>query len=547
MPEKQWSVRGGQAFDIVSLCRYFSELSPQPMVAVEGTTHIVRHLNAAFARLVGKEREELLGRPFAEAVPEGEDNGCLTLLDRVYRTGTPEMLLEQEHRHTTPAVYWSYSVWAILGADERPVGVIIQVTDATEIAIFRSEAVAMNEQLLLSATRQHELTETAERANHLKDDFLATLSHELRTPLTAIIGWSEMLGNPKLDPLTSLQAIEVIRRNARIQRQMVDDLLDVSRIITGKLRLTVQPVDLATIAIAAVDGLRPAAEAKEIRVQLQLDAPAGQVSGDPDRLQQVAWNLISNAIKFTPRGGRVIVSLAHVASHVEVTVSDTGKGIAPEFLPHVFDRFRQADATTTRAFGGLGLGLAIVRQLVELHGGTVRVDSAGEGQGSTFTVSLPLMAMHGAVRDTASAQPPEFKLSELECPPELLGLRVLVVDDEADTCELLQVILEGCGAQVKTASSAAAALEEVKEEVFDVLVSDIGMPEEDGYSLLAKVRALSKERGGNVPAAAALTAYASEADRIRVLQAGFQIHVPKPISPSELVAVVANLAGRTGT
>jgi len=544
MPEEQWSVRGQQALDIVSLCRYFSELSPQPMVAVEGTTHIVRHLNAAFARLVGKEREELLGRPFAEAVPEGEDNGCLPLLDRVYRTGTPEILVEQEHCHTTPAVYWSYSVWAILGADKRPVGVIIQVTDATEMAVFRREVTAMNEQLLLSATRQHELTETAERANRLKDDFLATLSHELRTPLTSIIGWSEMLGNPKLDPVTSLRAIEVIRRNARIQRQMVDDLLDVSRIITGKLRLTVQPVDLATIAIAAVDGLRPAAEAKEIRVQLQLDAPAGHVSGDPDRLQQVAWNLISNAIKFTPRGGRVIVSLAHIASHVEVTVSDTGKGIAPEFLPHVFDRFRQADATTTRAYGGLGLGLAIVRQLVELHGGTVRVDSEGEGQGSTFTVSLPLAVVRSAGSDAGEAQQPEFKLPELECPPELIGLRVLVVDDEADTCELLQAILEGCGAQVKTASSAAAALEAVVEEVFDVLVSDIGMPEEDGYSLLAKVRALSKERGGKVPAAAALTAYASEADRIRVLQSGFQIHVPKPISPSELVAVVANLAGR---
>ncbi|HZG54779.1 MAG TPA: ATP-binding protein [Pyrinomonadaceae bacterium] len=547
MPEKQWSVRGGQAFDIVSLCRYFSELSPQPMVAVEGATHIVRHLNAAFARLVGKEREELLGRPFAEAVPEGEENGCLPLLDRVYRTGASEILVEQEHRHTSPAVYWSYSVWAILGADTRPVGVIIHVSDATEMSIFRREAVAMNEQLLLSATRQHELTETAERANRLKDDFLATLSHELRTPLTAIIGWAEMLGNRKLDPATTLQAIQVIQRNARIQEQMVEDLLDVSRIITGKLRLTVQPVDLGAVAIASVDGLRPAAEAKEIRLQLQLDAPAGQVSGDPDRLQQVAWNLISNAIKFTPRGGRVSVSLAHVASQVEVTVSDTGKGIAPEFLPHVFDRFRQADATTTRAYGGLGLGLAIVRQLVELHGGTVRVDSAGEGQGSTFTVSLPLMAMHGAIGDTGSAQLPELKLPELDCPPELTDLRVLVVDDEADTCELLQAILESCGAQVKTANSAAAALEAVKQEVFDVLVSDIGMPEEDGYSLIAKVRALSKERGGKVPAVAALTAYASEEDRIRALQSGFQIHVPKPIRPSELVAVVANLAGRAGT
>ena len=544
MREEPGSVTGEQAFDLVRLSRYFSELSPQPMVAVEGTTHIVRHLNAAFSRLVGKEATKLVGRPFAEAVPEGEKNRCLSLFDRVYRTGTPEILVEQEHCQTPP-VYWSYSVWAILGADERPVGVMIQVTDTTEMAIFRRQVMAMNEQLLLSATRQHELTETAERANQLKDEFLATLSHELRTPLTSIVGWSQMLGNSKLDPVTSLRAIEVIRRNARMQVQMVDDLLDVSRIITGKLRLSVQPVDLGTIIIAAVDGLRPAAEAREIRLQLQLDSPAGQVSVDPDRLQQVAWNLISNAIKFTPKGGRVIVRLDRVESHVEVTVSDTGKGIAPEFVPHVFDRFRQADGTTTRAFGGLGLGLSIVRQLVELHGGTVRVDSDGEGLGSTFTVSLPLMAVRSAVSDTESAQQPEFKPPEFECPPELNGLRVLVVDDEADTCELLQVILEGCGAQVKTASSAAAALEAVAEEVFDVLISDIGMPDEDGYSLIAKVRALGKERGGKVPAAA-LTAYASEKDRIRVLQSGFQIHVPKPISPRELVAVVANLAGRTG-
>jgi signal transduction histidine kinase/FixJ family two-component response regulator len=530
------------AFDFVSLCRYFSELSQQPMVAVEGTTHIVRYLNGAFASLVGKEATELIGRPFAEAVPEGRENMCLSLLDRVYRTGVPEILVEQEHGQTSP-LYWSYSVWAILGANECPVGVIIQVTDATEMAVFRSQVVAMNEQLMLSSTRQHELTENAERANQLKDEFLAMLSHELRTPLTSIVGWAEMLGNPRLDSVTALRAIEVIRRNARVQVQMVDDLLDVSRIITGKLRMSVQLVDLGTIIIAAVDGLRPAAEAKALRLQLLLDTPAGQISGDPDRLQQVAWNLISNAIKFTPKGGRVLVRLARVASQVEFTVSDTGLGIAPEFLPHVFDRFRQADATTTRAFGGLGLGLAIVRQLVELHGGTVRVESEGEGLGSTFTVSVPLAAVRSAITDRVSSRAPEFKLPELDCPPELNGLRVLVVDDEADASELLQIILQGCGAQVMTKSSAAAALEALASEAFDVLISDIGMPDEDGYSLIAKVRALSKDRGGEIPAAA-LTAYANEEDRIRVLRSGFQIHMPKPISPSELVAIVANLAGR---
>ena len=412
------------------------------------------------------------------------------------------------------------------------------IRDITE----RKHLEAEREQLLARA--QAAQTE-AERANQLKDEFLATLSHELRTPLTALVGWAEMLGNPKLDPVTTLRAIEVIRRNARMQVQMIDDLLDVSRIITGKLRLSVHPVDLGTIIIAAVDGMRPAAEAKEIRLQLQLDSPAGQVSGDPDRLQQVAWNLISNAIKFTPRGERVIVRLERVESHIEFTVSDTGKGIAPEFLPHVFDRFRQADATPTRAHGGLGLGLAIVRQLVELHGGTVRVDSAGEGQGSTFTVSLPLVAVRGTADDAEAAQRQAFTLPEFDCPPQLGGLRVLAVDDEAETLELLQVILEGCGARVRTANSAAAALAAMTEEAFDVLISDIGMPEEDGYSFIAQVRALDRERGGKIPAAA-LTAYASEEDRIRTLRSGFQIHVPKPVSPSELVAVVANLADRTG-
>ncbi len=541
MPKEPWSVTGEDAFDLVRLCRYFSELSPQPMVAVEGTTHIVRHLNAAFSRLVGKEAGEMIGRPFAEAVPEGKENGCLPLLNRVYRTGIPEILSEQEHGPTP--VYWTYSVWAILGANECPVGVIIQVTDATEMAVFRSQVMEMNSQLLLSGTRQHELAEVADRASQIKDEFLAILSHELRTPLTSILGWAGMLGNPKLDEATTLRAIEVIRRNAKVQVQMIDDLLDHARIMTGKLRLIVQPVDLGSIIIAAVEGQRPAAEAREISFQLQLDSRSLQVSGDPDRLQQVAWNLISNAVKFTPKGGRVMVSLDRVDSNVEITVRDTGKGIAPEFLPYVFDRFRQADGSTTRAFGGLGLGLAIVRHLVELHGGTVRVDSAGEGLGSAFHVSLPLIGVRGVVSDTVKGKVLESQLHELDGSQTLSGLRLLVVDDSVDTCELLKIVLEGCGAQVKTASSVAAALEAMTEGQFDVLISDLGMPDEDGYSLIAKVRALSPERGGKTPAAA-LTAYASEEDRIRVLRSGFQIHLPKPIGPNELVAVVASLAGR---
>jgi PAS domain S-box-containing protein len=527
----------------VKLCRYFSELSPQPVIVVEGETHIVRYLNDAFTRLAGKRRTELTGRPFADAVPEGEKNGCLALFDRVYRTGTPETLLEQEHGQSPP-IYWSYSVWPILGVTEHPVGVAIQVTDVTEVALFRKQVLEMNEQLLLSSTRQHKLTEVAEEANQLKDEFLATLSHELRTPLTVIIGWSEMLGDSGLEPQHTARAIETIRRNAQLQVQLIDDLLDTSRIVNGKLRLDMQPLDIRTIISAAVDSLCLAAKDKGIRLHLELDPLVGQISGDSDRLQQVTWNLLSNAIKFTPSGGGVRVRLACTESHVEVTISDTGKGITPEFLPHVFERFRQEDATSTRTFGGLGLGLAIVRQVIELHGGTVSVDSAGEGLGSVFTFNLPLLAMRTTVSDTQKTQQLEIELPVLECPPELKGLRVLVVDDEADTRELLQFILEGCGAIVKTANSAAGALELFAGEAFDVLISDIGMPEEDGYSLIAKIRALAKKQRSRVPAAAALTAYAGEEDRLRVLKSGFQLHVPKPISPGELVSIVANLVGQ---
>jgi signal transduction histidine kinase/ActR/RegA family two-component response regulator len=464
----------------------------------------------------------------------------------VYQTGKPETLAEQEHEYgKTPPVYWSYSVWPIMGPDDRPLGVAVQVTDASEITLFRQHVTTMNGQLLFAAAHQHELTEMAQDANRLKDEFLATLSHELRTPLTVIIGWSDMLLNPKIDADRARQAVEVIRRNARVQGQLIEDLLDVSRIMSGKLRLTMEPVDLGAIAVATIDGLRPQAEAKDLQMHLQLSALTGQVFGDSGRLQQVMWNLVANAIKFTPEGGSVTVGLNILDTVVEFFVSDTGQGISAEFLPHVFDRFRQADASSTRAFGGLGLGLSIVYQLVELHGGTVRVHSEGENRGSTFTICLPLLPLGSAQNDIDNAQVPQLASHHFECPPELKDLHILVVDDEVDTRELLKFVLEGCGSHVKTAISAAAAVEAVKEERFDVLISDIGLPNEDGFSLIAKVRALGQERGGKIPAAAALTAYAGEEDRIRVLRAGFQMHVPKPISPSELVAIVAALARRT--
>jgi PAS domain S-box-containing protein len=390
------------------------------------------------------------------------------------------------------------------------------------------------------------LYRTAQHANRLKDEFLATLSHELRTPLTAILGWSHLLRTGDMDEEKAANALEIISRNARSQAQLIDDLLDVSRIITGKLRLDVRQIDPISFIEAAIEALRPASEAKGVRIQKVLDTGVTSVAGDPARLQQVVWNLLSNAIKFTPRGGRVQVRLERINSHVELSVSDTGAGIKPEFLPHVFDRFRQADQTSTREHGGLGLGLAIVRHLVELHGGTVHAESVGEGQGATFIVKLPLITVyqnesraervHPAAKDT---------LPTLDCPERLDELRVLVVDDEADTRELLKVALSQCGAQVTLAGSVKEALAAIEGARPQVLISDIGMAGEDGYELIRQVRALPAAQGGKIPAIA-LTAYARTEDRMRALRSGYQMHVPKPVELTELITVVASLVQRSG-
>lgn len=407
--------------------------------------------------------------------------------------------------------------------------------DITERQLAEDERAA----LLL---REQEARKTAEDANRLKDEFLATLSHELRTPLTAILGWTKMLRMMELDEDTSAHALETIERNAKAQARLVEDLLDVSRIITGKLRLEVRPTELRAVVNAAMDAVRPAAAAKSIELHTLLDPAVGPVSGDPARLQQVAWNLISNAVKFTGKGGRVEVRLERADSHIEFTVSDTGPGIAPEFLPYVFDRFRQADGSTTRLHGGLGLGLAIVRHLVELHGGTVQAESAGAGHGASFKVHLPVAALRSAdyglrIEDKAGEQP----ATQNPQPAILSGVRVLIVDDEEDARALLRMVLEKHGAEVVAAASAQEALAAVERAAPDVLVSDIGMPEEDGYELIRRVRGLGPERGGRVPAAA-VSAYAGEDSRRQALDAGFHLHVPKPVDPEELIKVVRDLA-----
>ena len=468
-----------------------------------------------------------------------------------FRPGGPgEFDVEQRIVHTSGAVRWirvrGRAIFEGAAGDARAVRCV-----GTYLDITRDKEAQRRREELLAVERAARAE--AERASRMKDEFLATLSHELRTPLNAILGWAQILRVSGEDLAEGLATIE---RNARAQTQIIEDLLDMSRIISGKVRLDVQRVDLADVVRAGIDTVRPAAEAKGVRLHTALNpaaAAAGTVSGDPNRLQQVFWNLLSNAVKFTPQGGHVDVRLERVDGHVEFSVADTGEGIRPEFLPHVFDRFRQADASTTRQHGGLGLGLSIAKQLVELHGGTVRATSAGPGRGSTFVVALPLTVIHpdsrprtdrdaGRLHPGAAALPSD--LSQGAC-PQLDGVRVVVVDDEADARVVVRRLLEDRAASVRTAATADEAVRLVESERPDVLVSDIGMPGEDGYSLIRRVRALGPERGGNVPAVA-LTAYARAEDRVRAVRAGFQTHVAKPVEPAELVTMVASLAGRTG-
>lgn len=382
----------------------------------------------------------------------------------------------------------------------------------------------------------------AEEASRAKDLFMSTLSHELRTPLSAILGWTRMLQSGTLPADKYEKALATIERNARVQATMIEDVLDLARIASGKLRLEVAPVEISSVVEAALDTIRPTAEAKGVRLQSVLDSEIGILHGDGPRLQQVVWNLLSNAVKFTPKGGRVYVLLRKLESSVEIVVSDTGAGVVSEFLPHVFERFTQADSSRTRQHGGLGLGLAIVKHITELHGGSVSADSKGSEQGATFTVRLPI----APIRDLTTAGRSDSiapRDTKLLCPAELSGLRVLVVDDEADARELVQSVLETCNVKVSVAKNAAEAFEKLRSERPNVLVSDIGMPDEDGYSLIRRIRALPKEQGGATPAVA-LTAYAHITDRTRALMEGFHNHVSKPAEPQELIAVVAALVAR---
>ena len=413
----------------------------------------------------------------------------------------------------------------------------------TQEILERKKAEMQRDELLVS---ERAARLEAEHNSRVKDEFLSTLSHELRTPLNAIMGWADLIRRDGLENSGSLrQGLEVIDRNARAQLRLVEDLLDVSQIISGKIRLDVQRVDVARVIEAAVDSIRPAAEARNIRLQVTLETLAPPLKGDPNRLQQIVWNLLTNAIKFTPKGGRVQVVLSRVNSHLDLTVSDNGRGISPEFIPRVFDRFRQQDSSTTRHVGGLGLGLAIVKELAELHGGSVHASSPGEGQGASFTVILPLPAVQSVDEDHLAAVHPRSAepAGESVFGAPLDGLRVMVIDDDADGAELLRRLLQSRGAGVTVELSAHAALRAIEASPPDIVISDIGMPDMDGYDLIRELRRLPAAHGGRIPAIA-LTAFARSGDRTRALLAGFQLHLSKPIEAPELLAAIASLSGR---
>lgn len=495
---------------------------------------------------IGPQTEEILGYPsqdwykdnfWAEHIhPEDQEwaiNYCL-------QASQTEENYEFEYRMLAAdgRIVWLYDIVNVVRDEKGPKQLHGFMIDITE----RKQSEQEREELL---EREKAARAEAEAANRVKDEFLATLSHELRTPLNAILGWTQLLRSRKFDENTTARALETIDRNTRTLTQLIGDVLDVSRIIRGKLHLNLRSVELVPVVTTAIDTVRPAADTKNICIESEFDPSVGVVMVDINRLQQIVWNLLSNAVKFTPKGGKVEVKIKCIDCSVQIQVSDTGVGISPEFLPHVFERFRQADSSTTRSHGGLGLGLAIVRHLVELHGGTVVVTSPGLGKGSTFTVNLPTKAIIN--EDYIPEKKPVLTESHFvnEQLSILQGLQILVVDDEADARKLLTKILEQYGAQVTAVSSTQEAMTALLELNADILISDIGMPEEDGYKLIRKVRSLPSDKGGKIPAVA-LTAYARTEDRTQALLAGFQLHIPKPVNPEELAAVVANLAGRTG-
>ncbi|PYP82425.1 MAG: hybrid sensor histidine kinase/response regulator [Blastocatellia bacterium AA13] len=506
------------------------------MIWVADTDRCFSFFNKPWLEFTGRTTEQEAGSGWIEGIhPEDRENYLRVYAEAFDRRES--FNLEHRLRRQDDRYRWVLNVGVPRSSSDGSfVGYIGSCVDITE----RKLAEAEREELL---EKERLARDEAEAANRAKDEFLAVVSHELRAPLNAMLGWARILRSSGIDENTKVHAIEIIERSARAQSKLIEDLLDTARIVTGKLRLDIKPVDLTSVIQSAIEVLQPAAEAKGIQIEPAFEVERREViTGDAERLQQIVWNLLSNAVKFTPQGGQVEIRLLRVDPHVRIVVSDSGKGIRPDYLPHIFDRFHPADSSSTRRHGGLGLGLSLVKHLVELHGGTVNAESLGDGLGSTFTVDLPLRAVRTPAADC--------NMNDVWDPRAvggvtLDGLRVLVVDDELDARELVATLLKQCGAKVKAVSSAQEAFGLLKGGGWlpAVLVSDIGMPDEDGYTLIRRIRELAPDEGGQIPAIA-LTAYGQPTDRIRALSAGFQMHMPKPVDPAELASVIKSLTGR---
>ncbi len=525
--------------ELGQICQYLSERSPQPMVAVDGTTHVVSYVNPAFARLVGKERKDLMGRPFAEAVPEGIANGCVALLDRVFRTGRHENLAEQEHRQVELLpVYWSYAVWAIIGDDHRPSGVMIQVTDSTETAVFRRQIMEMNEALLLSSTRQHELAAAAESlskrlqtAVDTRDRFLAVLSHELRNPLAPLAMGLKTLKLAGLDPVVTEKSWAMMDRQVTRMVRLVDDLLDVSRLTAGRPELSKKRVALKALMRDAVEGSQPLIDALSHELTVTLPIEPIFLEGDPTRLAQIFLNLLNNAAKYSEPGASIWLSAKQDGNMVAVSIRDTGIGISAAHLPNIFEAFVQVDTSWERAQGGLGIGLSLVKEFVGLHGGRVEVHSDGLGKGSEFVVYLPV----------ASAAEAELPAAVIET-PRGPGRRILVADDNNDAAESLAMMLEIMGHEVRTASDGEAAVSITADFRPDLVLMDLGMPRLTGYEAARQIRA---QPLGNLPYLVALTGWGADEDRRRTQDAGFDRHLVKPVELDTLNKMIAEMPVRS--
>jgi PAS domain S-box-containing protein len=512
--------------------------APVGLCFVDTDLRLLR-INEVLAEVDGKSVEEHLGRTLREVVPEVAD-AVEPDFRRVIETGEPAFNVEQRIvMAAQPDVvrHFTSGFFPIKNGGGRVLGVNVVVMEITRRKKIEEEL----ERLLRQEKAAHE---EAQAANRMKDEFLATISHELRTPLTSILGWARMLTSGRLAKAEARHALEVIAQSAQSQAQLIEDILDTSRIITGRLKLEAQPVAIEHVFHAAIDVIRPSAEAKGISLSAVVGEPDGIVLGDANRLQQAIWNLLSNAVKFTGEGGRIEARLGRAEGQIEITVKDTGIGIEPQFLPYVFDRFRQADSTSTRKYGGLGIGLTIVRHIVEMHGGGVLASSSGRGQGATFRIRLPLIsALRPEGPETEPAPAPEIERKVINESHRLDEVRVLLVEDNPETLDMLKVIFEESGAEVIAATSLDEALDALDRFRPDVLVSDIAMQDRDGYVLVREVRSREPERGGKIPAVA-LTANFRAEDRVRVLSAGFQMYIAKPIDPNDLIAAVASLTGR---